>query len=69
LGGDGKPSREVPGPLEWKIVGVGNGMGNNMWLTTDTAIRYVTQISEKTKDAVIKQNAAKTITQLKRLLR
>jgi len=40
-----------------------------MWLTTDAAIRYVTQISEKTKDAVIKQNAAKTITHLKRLLR
>jgi len=69
LGQDEKLPKEVAGPREWKIVAEGKNMSNTIWLTADTAIRYVTQVRDETKDAVVRQNTTKTVTRLKRLLR
>lgn len=49
--------REISGPLAWRI----EGAFFTPLLNLDTAIRYVTQTRDRTSDAVIKMNAAKTL--------
>jgi hypothetical protein len=63
--GDGREVQKAHGPSEWKIEGV----GENIWLTADTAIRYVTEVRDHTSDPVIKQNAEKTLIKLKQMLK
>lgn len=48
---------EIEGPLTWR------------WTTVEPAIRYVADMSEKSSDPVIKQNAERTIAILKSHLR
>lgn len=62
LGHNGQ-TREVTGPLEWRII----QSDPVIWVTVDTAIRYVTLMRDKTKDSVIKKNADATLAKLKAL--
>jgi hypothetical protein len=48
---------EFEGPLVWRI----EDTSFQPLITLDTAIRYVTQTRDKTADAVVKMNAAKTL--------
>jgi hypothetical protein len=61
---DGKEWKKVKGPWEWRIT----MNPSEPRITVDTAIRYATEMSDKSSDPVIKQNASKTIVALKRLL-
>jgi hypothetical protein len=55
--------REVSGPIEWKI----DGTSDKIWLTVDTAIRYVIQKRDKATDGTIKKNADQTLVKLQGL--
>ncbi len=69
LGTDGNAAREVTGSAEWRIDSAGSGgTGNEIWLTVGAAIRYVTQMRDKTTNPVVKQNADRTLSILKRHL-
>jgi hypothetical protein len=62
-GPDGKPGREVVGPLVWRI----KGSQAVRWTTLDPAIHYVTEMRDKSKDSIVKSNADATIAILKGL--
>jgi hypothetical protein len=57
--------KEVIGPLHWEI----EGPQTWRWTTVGPAIKYVSQMSEKSSDPLVKQNAERTISILKRYLR
>lgn len=57
---DGNTEKEVGGPPAWRI----ENPEPLLWVTVDTAVRYVTQIRDKTTDPVIKKNADQTLTKL-----
>jgi hypothetical protein len=57
--------KESTGPLNWEI----EGPQTWRWSTVETALRYVTEMSAKSTDPAVKQNAEKTIAILKRHLR
>jgi hypothetical protein len=65
IGPDGKTLTEVVGKPEWRI----EGTGDTIWLTKETAIRYLTESRDNAKDPLIKHNADQTIAFLKRHLR
>jgi hypothetical protein len=56
---------EVTGPMHWEI----EGPQTWRWTTVETALRYVTEMSVKSTDPVVRQNAQETITILKKRLR
>jgi hypothetical protein len=58
---DGQTLREVSGPPEWRIDYEGEE-----WLTKNNAIRYLTQVRDRTSDPTIKKNAEESIAVLKR---
>ena len=60
---NGESIREITGPWEWKI----EQPRIARWATLDRAIEYVALMRDKTDDPIIKKNANKTITILKRL--
>ena len=62
-GRGGKPAQEFVGPNRWKIA----AFPTEKWFTVNTAIRYVTEMRDKTTDATIKQNASETLAKLRTL--
>ena len=64
-GAEGQPAMEVAGPREWKL----DGSQSVRWATVDAAIRYVTTMRDKSTDAIVKKNAERTLSTLKRSLR
>jgi hypothetical protein len=63
FGPDGVTEKEVSGPLAWRI----ENPEPVIWLTVDTAVRYVKEVREKTTDLTLKKNADQTLTKLKSL--
>jgi len=63
LGPDGQVVKEVTGALEWRI----EGTSDTIWLTTERATRYVTEVRDRTSDHAVKQNAEKTLARLRHL--
>ncbi len=63
LNEDGKTVKEVSGVPEWKIDT--KGTDTVIWLSLETAIRYVTQIRDEVTNVAIKKNADKTLAILK----
>jgi hypothetical protein len=57
--------KEVTGPSHWEI----EGPQTWRWTTAQPAIRYVEEMSEKSNDPLVKQNAERTIAILKSHLR
>ena len=57
LGTGDTPAKEVTGPLAWRI----EGPVAMLWITSDSAIKYVKEMFDKTNDPQIKQNAKKTL--------
>jgi len=55
--------KETIGAPEWRI----EGAGNMLWISVDTAIRYVTEMRAKTSNPLIKKNADRTLAKLKSL--
>jgi len=51
----------VGGPMEWRI----SERGNTIWLGADAAIRYVSDIRNRTTDPEIRKNSTTTIRKLK----
>lgn len=69
-GKDGRAPRKVPGAPEWRIDNAGSGgSANETWLTAETAIRYVIQMHDRTTNPVVRQNADRTLSILKRQVR
>ena len=62
-GAAGKPGQEFIGPNRWKI----EAAPSEQWITVNTAIRYVTEMRNKTNDPAIKQNADETLVKLRTL--
>jgi len=62
LGSNGQET-EVSGRPEWRI----KQEDPVIWITVDTALRYVAEMRDKTKDPVIKKNADATLAKLKAL--
>jgi hypothetical protein len=60
---DGK-MKKVVGKPEWRI----EGSGDEIWLSRDTAIRYLGELSDNSKDTVFKRKADRAIKFLKRNL-
>jgi len=54
--------KEVSGAREWRI----EETDAAIWLTVETAIRYVTQMRDQSNDPVIKRNADRTLAVLAR---
>jgi hypothetical protein len=63
LGPDGVTEKEVNGPLAWRI----ENSEPVLWITKDTAVRYVKEAREKTTDPTLKKNADQTLTTLRSL--
>jgi hypothetical protein len=63
LGLSEKTPREVAGPLEWRI----EDAATVLWLTLNTATRYVTEMRDKAADPTVRENGDATIMILKRL--
>ncbi len=63
IGPDGVAEKQVTGPLAWRI----ENAEPIFWLTVETAIRYVTEMRDKTTDPAIKKNAEQTLAKLKKL--
>jgi hypothetical protein len=63
FGPDGVTEKEVSGPLAWRI----EDPDTVLWITVDTAVRYVKQAREKTTDPTLKKNADQTLAKLKAL--
>ena len=59
-GASGKPAQELLGPSRWKIA----DSPPEQWITVNTAIRYVTEMRDKTTDPAIKQKANQTLAKL-----
>lgn len=59
---DHRTLREVSGPPEWRL----EKEYNHLYVTLDTAIRYLTQVRDSTTDPVIKKNAAQSLATLSR---
>lgn len=57
-------TKEITGPLAWRI----EKYPPEPWITIDTAIRYVTEMRDKTTDPAIKKNADHTLSVLQRLV-
>jgi hypothetical protein len=55
--------KEGTGPADWKI----ERMPHDYTISLATAIRYVTEVGDKTTDLTIKKNADETLAKLKRL--
>lgn len=53
----GEPAKEVAGALEWRI----EGPASIVWITRESAIKYVKEMRDKSKDPVIRTNADKTL--------
>jgi len=60
----GAKAKEFTGPLAWRIYSFDPP---EPWITLDTAIRYVTDMRDKTTDPAIKKNADKTLAQFVKL--
>src|SRR5260370_24359742 len=60
---DGRTLKEVTGPLEWRCK---DTPGAAIYLTVESAIRYVKKVRDKSSDPTIKKNADKTLAILKR---
>lgn len=63
IGSDGVTEKEVGGPLAWRI----ENPEPLLWITVNTAIRYVKEARERTADPTLKKNADQTLAQLKKL--
>ena len=63
IGPDGVTEKEITGPPAWRI----KNPEPVLWLTVDTAIRYISEMRDKTKDSTIRKNAEQTLTKLKNL--
>lgn len=63
LGPDRHESKEVSGVREWRI----ENTPSFATITLATAIRYVTEMRDKTTDPTIKKNADHTLAKLKTL--
>ncbi|HTC92989.1 MAG TPA: hypothetical protein VK699_06005 [Terriglobales bacterium] len=63
IGADGKTLKDA-GPAQWKIDTKAND--NVVWLNLDTAIRYVTEIGNKTTVASTARNIKETLVTLGR---
>ena len=50
------PATEFIGPSRWRI-----DTPAEQWISVSSAVRYVTQVRDTTKDAAIRDNAAKTL--------
>jgi len=62
--GENGPKAVVKGPLAWRI----EATPSRPHVSVDTAIRYVTEMRDKSSDLASKENADKTIIALNRLL-
>lgn len=60
----GTTAKEFTAPLAWRIYRFDPP---EPWITLDTAIRYVTEMRDKTTDPSIKKNADKTLVQFTKL--
>jgi len=60
---DGRKTREVIGPLEWRI----ENTPSFATIGLATAIRYITEIRDKSTDPALKKNADLTLAKLKKL--
>jgi hypothetical protein len=58
---DGISEKEVSGPPQWRI----EGSPTIRWASRAAAIRYVTEMRDKTSDPALKHNADKTLAKLK----
>ena len=63
LGAERGEAKEVKGSPEWLI----EGFQPWLWITVDTALRYLTELRDKASDRGIKENADRSIAALKRL--
>lgn len=61
---DGTRAKEFTGPLAWRIYRFDP---SEPWISLDTAIRYVTEMRDKTTDPAIKKNADETLAILLKL--
>jgi hypothetical protein len=59
--------KESTGPLAWRIYEFDPEKPEEPQITLDTAIRFVTQMRDKTNDPVVKKNADKTLATLAKL--
>jgi hypothetical protein len=64
LDSDKKTLHEVTGKPAWRI----DSTGNTIWLTRDIAIRYLSDLRDKSSSSVFKKDADKAIVLLKRRL-
>jgi hypothetical protein len=64
-GPDGRSLNEVVGRAKWLI----EGKGDTIWLTKESAIHYLAETRDNSKDLVLKRNADQAIASLKRHLR
>jgi hypothetical protein len=62
LAPDHRTPREVSGPPEWRF----EKESNYVYLTVETAIRYLSQVRDTTTDPVIKKNAEQSLATLRR---
>ncbi|MGB6484639.1 MAG: hypothetical protein WBE86_14225 [Candidatus Acidiferrales bacterium] len=62
----GLMSGSVTQPLQWEIL---DGPEQDIYITIDTALRYVAEMRTKTSDPVIRKNADSTLAELKRMQR
>ena len=60
---DGITEKQVSGPATWRI----ENPEPILWLSVDTAVRYVTKMRDKTTDPIIKRNANETLSKLMKL--
>lgn len=63
FGRNGEATKEVKGPPEWRI----ETFESEPRIMIETAIRYLTQLRNKSSDPVIRKNAARSIAALRRL--
>jgi hypothetical protein len=62
FGGDGTTLKEVTGVPEWRI----DHTGTKIFLTVETARRYISEARDKTTDSLIKRNADRALAALNR---
>ena len=62
FGGDGTTLKEVTGVPEWRI----DRAGTKIFLTLDTARRYLSEARDKTTDPLIRRNADRALAALNR---
>jgi len=64
FGPAGEGPQEVEGPVQWRI----EHFQYEPWVRIDAAMRYLTRLQNGASDEVVRRNAAKSITVLRRLL-